>query len=363
MPRKLSEILTRQMAFLGSFFILAALVSGEFSSMLVPESSEPPPLGQATLAQRRIVDPRTPKRFEVTDKLRLLIEYPLELRMNQTGTVKVRLSRDQEIWDYTSSPKRIVHRERNEVPTSFTLGSLAIEVLAPPAKTIPAGAKLPAERLWSIKPKNEGDHNLILNVSSALMTASSADLVEANLLVNGDTLQLPPTGDIPLPLEVTTVWGVSEVTVNIVRAGIGLVGFILMYPLLVEFLRGRHRVSCHRVMQQQPLDYRGPTTGLAVHWTRKPLYWLLFVVPSLPLLIFLIPRGMTFLSEPTDPWYTPYTTPVWLLVAFYVYPATALGMLVGVPPRSPGWIVIVLLYTGLIGWGICSWKARRRAAA
>lgn len=114
-------------------------------------------------------------------------------------------------------------------------------------------------------------------------------------------------------------------------------------------------------MQQQTPDYRTPTT--AVHWSRKPLYWLLFVVPSLPLLVFLIPHGMTLMSEPTDPSYTRYTTPIWFLTAFYVYPATALGMLVGVPPRSPGWVLIVLLYTCFIGWGICSWVARRRAAA
>lgn len=116
-------------------------------------------------------------------------------------------------------------------------------------------------------------------------------------------------------------------------------------------------------MQQQPLDGRAPTPHLAVHWSRKPLYWLLFFVPSLPLLMFLIPRGMTLMSEPTDPWYTKYTTPIWMLTAFYVYPATALGMIVGVRPRSPAWVLIVLLYTGLIGWGICSWVARRRAAA
>ena len=114
--------------------------------------------------------------------------------------------------------------------------------------------------------------------------------------------------------------------------------------------------------QQQPLDYRAPTTHSGVRWSRKPLYWLLFIVPSLPLLMFLVPQGMTLMSEPTDPWYTPYTTPIWMLTAFYVYPATALGMLVGIPPRSPGWVLIVLLYTGLIGWGICSWVARRRAA-
>ena len=117
--------------------------------------------------------------------------------------------------------------------------------------------------------------------------------------------------------------------------------------------------------QQQPLDDRAPTTHSGVRWSRKPLYWLLFTVPSLPLIIFLIPDGMTLMTlmpEPTDPWYTPYTTPIWMLTALYVYPATAFGMLVGVPPRSPGWILIVLLYTGLIGWGLCAWVARRRAA-
>ena len=89
--------------------------------------------------------------------------------------------------------------------------------------------------------------------------------------------------------------------------------------------------------QQQPLDDR-------VRWSRKPLYWLLFTVPSLPLIIFLIPDGMTLMPEPTDPWYTRYTAPIWLLTAFYVYPATALGTLLGVPPGSPGWVLIVLLY-------------------
>lgn len=115
-------------------------------------------------------------------------------------------------------------------------------------------------------------------------------------------------------------------------------------------------------MQQQPLDYRAPNTHSSIHWTRKPLYWLLFIVPSLPLLMFLIPRGMTLMSEPTDPWYTRYTAPIWLLTAFYVYPATALGMLLGVRPMSPAWVLLVLLYTCLIGWGICSWMAGRRAA-
>ena len=81
------------------------------------------------------------------------------------------------------------------------------------------------------------------------------------------------------------------------------------------------------------------------------------------LLVFLIPRGMTLMSEPTDPSYTRYTTPIWLLAALYVSPATGVGMLVGARPMTPGWVLIVLLYTALIGWGVCSLQARRRQAA
>ena len=39
------------------------------------------------------------------------------------------------------------------------------------------------------------------------------------------------------------------------------------------------------------------------------------------------------------------------------------SMLIGIRPASPAWVVIVLLYTGFLGWGLCSWVARRRAAA
>jgi len=68
--------------------------------------------------------------------------------------------------------------------------------------------------------------------------------------------------------------------------------------------------------------------------------------------MFLIPRGVTLMSEPTDPWYTRYTTPIWLLTAFYVYPATAVGTLVGARAMSPGWVLIVLLALDNLGMNV-----------
>jgi len=102
-------------------------------------------------------------------------------------------------------------------------------------------------------------------------------------------------------------------------------------------------------MPQHHLDYHSFHEGLAVPWTRKPKYWLLFLLLTLPLLVFLLPHALTLMPEPSDPWYTQYTTPAALLTAFYVFPATALCMAVGVKVISPAWCAVVLLYTGLIG--------------
>ena len=117
-------------------------------------------------------------------------------------------------------------------------------------------------------------------------------------------------------------------------------------------------------MQQQQPGYLTPQVAALApfRWWRRPLFWLLFITPVLPLAILAIPRGMTLMDEPTDPWYTHYTTPVSLLVAFYAYPATIVSTAVGLQPLSAGWWCVALLYTALIGWGLC-WLASGRPAA
>jgi hypothetical protein len=62
---------------------------------------------------------------------------------------------------------------------------------------------------------------------------------------------------------------------------------------------------------------------------------LLIVVPFLPLVVFLIPRSLQIMPEPGDPWYAPFTAPVWLATAMYVYPATLAARACGVIPGSP----------------------------
>jgi len=78
------------------------------------------------------------------------------------------------------------------------------------------------------------------------------------------------------------------------------------------------------------------------------LRWLLVLAPFLPLVVFSIPQGLTFLSEPSDPWYTPYTSPLFVLCAMFVYPLTRVLMIFGIQPGSPLHSLGIALYASAI---------------
>ena len=85
------------------------------------------------------------------------------------------------------------------------------------------------------------------------------------------------------------------------------------------------------------------------------------LLPFLPLLVFAIPHAMTLMPEPYDPWYTPYTTPVWFCSAMYVYPVTIFLHLFGIQPRTPVHIIGMLTYAGIISYGIFRMRLRKTA--
>jgi|SRR5215208_2414205 len=85
------------------------------------------------------------------------------------------------------------------------------------------------------------------------------------------------------------------------------------------------------------------------------------LLPFLPLLVFAIPDAMTLMPEPYDPWYTPYTTPVWFCSAIYVYPVTIFLHLLGIQPFTPVHIIGILTYAGIISYGIFRMLSRKTA--
>ncbi|HEY3567930.1 MAG TPA: hypothetical protein VGP73_08345 [Thermoanaerobaculia bacterium] len=96
----------------------------------------------------------------------------------------------------------------------------------------------------------------------------------------------------------------------------------------------------------------------------KALRWLLVFAPFLPLVVFSIPHGATLMPEPWDPWYTRYTTPVWLACAIFIYPVTGILQVFGIQPRSVIHILGMVLYaTGIaaISYRLLSRQSRTNA--
>ena len=80
----------------------------------------------------------------------------------------------------------------------------------------------------------------------------------------------------------------------------------------------------------------------------KLLRWLLVLAPFLPLVVFNIPGAATLMPEPSDPWYTPYTTPLVVACAMFVYPVTGLLLIFGIHPPSPLHSLGIALYASVI---------------
>jgi hypothetical protein len=80
----------------------------------------------------------------------------------------------------------------------------------------------------------------------------------------------------------------------------------------------------------------------------KLLRWLLVLAPFLPLVVFNIPRAATLMPEPSDPWYTPYTTPLVVACAMFVYPVTGLLLAFGIHPPSPLHSLGIAVYATVI---------------
>jgi hypothetical protein len=54
------------------------------------------------------------------------------------------------------------------------------------------------------------------------------------------------------------------------------------------------------------------------------------------------------MPEPSDPWYTPYTTPLFLACAIFVYPVTGLLQVLGIQLGSPLHSLGIALYASAI---------------
>lgn len=179
------------------------------------------------------------------ERMSLSVQYPKEIRENESPVIKLILSQHQQTKELTIEeapygflePKiyQNVPALNSDVSAKLVSAGFAIQ----PSETIikSKGSRLPVEFVWSIKPSTEGKHKVFFELSDTLK-ATAFD-TRYSYSVNGGEVMFPPSGTILLSIVVTTVWGVSGVTVLLVKGAIGLLAFILMYPVLVGYLKSR----------------------------------------------------------------------------------------------------------------------------
>jgi hypothetical protein len=173
------------------------------------------------------------------------LRFPLEMLENETRTFSLEYDQYTIVTSIPDSsdpvgisPDTSILREQLFKPAKATLTSSGFDVSPNEPIEIQEGTNLPARFLWTIRPKSEGPrHDLLLDISNLLIVPDERTTqLDNELEINGRQIQLDNYEIIPVAITVHTIWGVSRKTYEIVKYSIALLSFILMYPLVHEFL-------------------------------------------------------------------------------------------------------------------------------
>lgn len=185
----------------------------------------------------------------INEYLNIYITYPERMRINQTSTVEVEYHKYVDQFETNTNGELIKIKKERQADSSSR--PIKAKLLSPafviePDEEIIKGTeyKLPQIFHWLIKPKEEGNHLLEINLLSLLYfgggivieyspyDSQQKYIAATKLVLNNQEQKVKESGIITLPVTVTTIWGFSALTLNILRICFSLIGFILVYPLV-----------------------------------------------------------------------------------------------------------------------------------
>lgn len=149
-------------------------------------------------------------------------------------------NRDREkVMEILKNRKPAILRPQLKNLIEIHLNSSGFEISPSTRQTISKSNNLPAELRWTITPKSEGEHLLLLKLPEAHELAPDYLISKLCYTLNGISQAVGDTSFYELPLTVGTAWGVSKTVEDSVRAFLALIGFILLYPLFLDFWKRR----------------------------------------------------------------------------------------------------------------------------
>ncbi len=176
---------------------------------------------------------------------RFSLTYPREIRENQTSVVSLRIEAfvDRVVTDpiskQESARSRISDTLELDEYGALRLTSSGFDIAPDQEISKPPGTRLPTEYAWTISPRREGEHNLLLDLSGFIGPLQENQQLESVLTVNERSVVFGDTQVLRLDVIVKTPWGVDGTTLTLIRAFFALLGFVLVYPVVVEWIKLR----------------------------------------------------------------------------------------------------------------------------
>lgn len=186
----------------------------------------------------------------------LKLGYPRIMKTNETAFVELAYTMAGVTTEFPDG--RNPQRWSGQGPQLYSTleGSISVSVESSAFEIAPRsevsrgpGSPLPVEATWTVTPKGEGNHFLLINIRQDLGT-DLAMLKErptqVDVKINGETVAKDQRGIYRLPITVVTIYGVSQRAIGLAGLVIGLIGFLATWDILLPFLKRLLRVETAR---------------------------------------------------------------------------------------------------------------------
>ena len=194
-----------------------------------------------TQQRRNLVASNAPM-FLVPTQTKIAITAPRKMEKGDSGHVQVIVTKYTEVMDLFSKDPKAIKLEPVQYAnrdTEVRLVSAAFETGALAQRK--QGAPYPLRYDWSIAPKLEGQHMLLLDLSDVMDTARSDSQVSGKTSVTIDNrpTELKEGVNLQLAIVVTGPFGLPSTLLNVLSGLAALAGFVISYPTVVKWLEGR----------------------------------------------------------------------------------------------------------------------------
>jgi hypothetical protein len=251
--------------------ISGVLLMASFAWMLVlPMRDHGGRSSNATVSQYRsnVTASTTPSSPSLADptQTNITISFPAEMTADETRRVSVKVERftvgldlpsggssEQMRFEKKLEPVKAVGRdvEIKLVSSGFDVQGLS---------TAKEGAPFPLGFTWTISPKKEGKHELLLDLSDFVRDArSDSSLIgTTEVRVHDDKIDLKDGAVLPLHITVTGQFGVPGWLLSAGASLPGFFGFILTYPLFLDWLKRRRTPKPNKRLKGTPRKRGAP---------------------------------------------------------------------------------------------------------